>query len=525
MAEDRKTTSSSVEWRVTMPDNHSSGRAEQGVEWQVKVPEGSTVKVEHETSLVVRAWAQMVQFLVGRKDMFIGFLKNAWKLGVDDPRKVMHGLKVGLALALVSLFYYTRPLYDGVGGAAMWAIMTVVVVFEYTVGGCLYKGFNRATATSTAGAIALGVHWVAHKSGKQFEPVILSGSVFLLASAATFSRFVPTIKTKFDYGITIFILTYSLVAVSGYRVDALLQMAQQRVSTISIGIFICLCVCIMIRPVWAGQELHLLITRNMDKLAASLEGCIEEYLEEDSGTEKEKKSQKSQGYKAVLNSKASEESQANLARWEPRHGRFGFRHPWSEYLKVGVAMRYTAYCLEALNGCINSDIQAANSVKKCLSDECKKLGTQCAMVLKELSNSIKEMAQSSRLELLVCDMNLAVQDLQDALRSLPSQLQKEALQAAQVQKTSISSATITSVKNENIVTMPLMEVLPVITMASLLIEISVRIEGIVDAVESLADLSEFKPVSDEKPAKVVPSDDDASVAAQGSETKKTIPEV
>lgn len=56
--------------------------------------------------------------------------------------------------------------------------------------------------------------------------------------------------------------------------DALLQMAQQRFSTIAIGIFICLFVCIMIRPVWAGQELHLLIVRNMEKLATSLEGTI-----------------------------------------------------------------------------------------------------------------------------------------------------------------------------------------------------------------------------------------------------------
>jgi hypothetical protein len=46
----------------------------------------------------------------------------------------VHGLKVGLALTLVSVFYYSRPLYDGVGGAAMWAVLTVVVVFEYTVG-------------------------------------------------------------------------------------------------------------------------------------------------------------------------------------------------------------------------------------------------------------------------------------------------------------------------------------------------------------------------------------------------------
>lgn len=116
------------------------------------------------------------------------------------------------------------------------------------------------------------------------------------------------------------------------------------------------------------------------------------------------------------------------------------------------------------------------------------------MVLKELSKSIKEMAQSSSLDLLVCDMNLAVQDLQDALRSLPSQLQEKA-------------------QGQNVATMPLMEVLPVITVASLLTEISVRIEGVVDAVDSLRELAGFKPVSDDKPEKASTSND---------ETKKTI---
>lgn len=137
MAKDSKTTSSSMEWRMTMPDN-SSTRAEQCVEWQVTVPEGSTVKVEHETGVVARAWAWLVRFLVMMKDKSVGFFKNVWKLGVDDPRKVIHGFKVGLALALVTLFYYTRPLYEGVGGTTMWAVMTVVVVFEYTVGKLFY---------------------------------------------------------------------------------------------------------------------------------------------------------------------------------------------------------------------------------------------------------------------------------------------------------------------------------------------------------------------------------------------------
>ena len=60
--------------------------------------------------------------------------RNIKKTGQDDPRRVIHSLKVGLALTLISLFYYSRPLYDGFGVAGMWAVLTVVVVFEFTVG-------------------------------------------------------------------------------------------------------------------------------------------------------------------------------------------------------------------------------------------------------------------------------------------------------------------------------------------------------------------------------------------------------
>jgi hypothetical protein len=49
--------------------------------------------------------------------------------------------------------------------------------------------------------------------------------------------------------------------------------------------------------------------------------------------------------------------QANFAAWEPGHGRFPFRHPWKLYLKVGTLARECAYRIEALNGCLNADIQ------------------------------------------------------------------------------------------------------------------------------------------------------------------------
>lgn len=51
-----------------------------------------------------------------------------------DKRKVLHSIKVGIALVLVSLLFLLDPMYDEVGDNAMWAIMTVVVIFEFTAG-------------------------------------------------------------------------------------------------------------------------------------------------------------------------------------------------------------------------------------------------------------------------------------------------------------------------------------------------------------------------------------------------------
>lgn len=106
-----------------------------GVEWSIRVGDGSSkvLQPEHEHGLM--RLCDRLKGLVVRFVMRVWmFLKKAWDLGVDDPRKFFHCLKVGVALVVVSLFYYMRPLYDGIGDSAIWAVMTVVVVFEYTVG-------------------------------------------------------------------------------------------------------------------------------------------------------------------------------------------------------------------------------------------------------------------------------------------------------------------------------------------------------------------------------------------------------
>ncbi|RZC69637.1 hypothetical protein C5167_032758 [Papaver somniferum] len=286
-----------------------------GLEWRVKLNDGSTEILVPETNFFrrigLRLWGSVSELVLSCQSFF----KKAWELGVDDPRKFIHCLKVGLALIVVSLFYYMRPLYDGVGGNAMWAVMTVVVVFEFTVGSTLYKCINRIVGTSLAGVLAIGVHWVASKSGEKLEPVILGASVFLLVISATFSRFIPTIKARFDYGAMIFILTFSLVSVSGYRVDKLFDLAQQRLSTIAIGTALCLLVSMLICPVWAGKDLHDLIHSRYSRIL---------HVTQIWTTKTKRTVVKIAGL------------QANFARWEPAHGNFGFRHPWTQYLKIGA---------------------------------------------------------------------------------------------------------------------------------------------------------------------------------------------
>ncbi|XP_020238921.1 LOW QUALITY PROTEIN: aluminum-activated malate transporter 10-like [Cajanus cajan] len=446
------------------------------VEWRIKVEEDGTL----ERRVVGCMW----EITAGLALRLCKFVKKAWELGVNDPRKFIHCLKVGIALSAVSLFYYWKPLYDGVGGNAMWAVMTVIVVFEYTAGATICKTVNRICGTFLAGFLGIGVHWVASKAGDQYEPIITGLSLFILASAATFSRFIPTIKARFDYGAMIFILTFSLVSVSGYRVDELLALAQYRMFTIIAGSILCIIVSVIIRPIWAGQELYVLVTGNLDKLANSLQCCVVQYFacsapEAESDDECSKKLL---GYKCVLSSKATEETMANLARWEPAHGRFNFRHPWKQYVKIGASMRSCASCIDALIGCINSDNKASDEMKKTMSSISMKVGGKCASVIRELASTIRNTKKSSKLDILVTEMNSAAQELRSLLNSYPNLVNPTSHDAKRTPDDVAAKIEI-----------PLMEIIQVVTVASLLNEIVARVEGIVEAVEELSDLAEFKP--------------------------------
>lgn len=108
---------------------------ENSVDCIIKIGYGPSEFLEHESkSRLVRVCARLKGLFIRFVMRVWMFMKMSWVIGIDDHRKVFHCVKVGVSLTVVSLFYYIRPLYEGFGGNGLWALMTVVVVFDYTVG-------------------------------------------------------------------------------------------------------------------------------------------------------------------------------------------------------------------------------------------------------------------------------------------------------------------------------------------------------------------------------------------------------
>ncbi|XP_073151914.1 aluminum-activated malate transporter 8-like [Henckelia pumila] len=398
------------------------------------------------------------------------FAKTTKKIGEDDPRRMVHSMKVGLALTLVSLLYYFRPLYDGFGEAGMWAILTVVVVFEYTVGGTLSKSLNRSCATMVAGALGIGAEYLANSCGERGEPVVLAISVFLLATAATFTRFYPCVKRKCDYGVIIFILTFALVAVSGFRVAEILEFAHQRLSTILIGGATCMILSIFVCPVWAGQDLHDQVATDIEKLASFLEGTYGPFLRFggqhfNSPSDNNDKSFH-QGYKSVLVSKTNKESLANFAWWEPGHGGFGFNHPWKLYLKIGALACECACHIKALDGyAVNSKLKATTSeIFKKIQKPCTTMSSESAKALQDLASAMKILKfPSSAIQTHIQNSKSAADEFESILKNMISPPQQD-----------------------------LQEIMQLLVVASMLIDIIKDVEEISGSVHELSQKASFQ---------------------------------
>ncbi|CAL9241591.1 unnamed protein product [Arabidopsis halleri] len=348
-------------------------------------------------------------------------LKSIWKVGKDDPRRVKHALKVGVSLTLVSLLYLMEPLFKGIGNSAIWAVMTVVVVLEFSAGATLCKGLNRGLGTLIAGSLAFFIEFVANDSGKIFRAIFIGAAVFIIGALITYLRFIPYIKKNYDYGMLIFLLTFNLITVSSYRVDTVIKIAHERFYTIAMGVGICLLMSLLVFPIWSGEDLHKSTVAKLQGLSYSIEACVNEYFEEEEKDEETSDLSEDtiyNGYKTVLDSKSADEALAMYASWEPRHTRHCHRFPWKHYVKVGSVLRQFGYTVVALHGCLKTEIQTPRPLRGLFKDPCVRLAGEICKVLSELAASIRNRRHCSP-EILSDNLQVALQDLNTAIKLQP----------------------------------------------------------------------------------------------------------
>ncbi|KAM7508915.1 hypothetical protein LguiA_019368 [Lonicera macranthoides] len=400
--------------------------------------------------------------------------EEATKAGREDPRKVVHSIKVGMALTIASLIYLLEPFFNGMGQNSIWTVLTVILVLEFTAGATLYKGINRGLGTLLAISFAFLVEIFARHFGHSGRAICIGISVFLIGSFTTYVRFIPSIKKHYDQGLIIFLVTFNLVMLGSYHDNNALHSAIERIYTVAIGGGICLVASLLILPNWSGEDLQSSIISKFEELAKLVQECVDEYFQQLDTKETSKSCNNSppcNHYEEALNCNSVEESLA------PQQVRALFREPCKHVAEEVVKV------LNELAGTIKTHHQFSPHISDHLHE-----------ALEQLDASIK----SQPLLFLTSNLTRGPDPLKsmeltrgtEQLKPVDQQLLKDMKngEKTMVNRT-MSKAVITWLEFS--------VALPLAAFVSLLVEVVARLDVVIEQVEELGKIAHFEEIIDD----------------------------
>lgn len=336
-----------------------------------------------------------------------------------------YGFKMGVAIVLSSVPVLVGPLYDYFGMNSLWLIISVIIIYEPSVGSLLSKGLQRLAGTIVAVILSLICAQIGGASG-QGEVYVIPALLFLGAVVLGFLRQVWPVKKKYDYAALITLITFGLLTLSEYRTHAGPRLAGLRMLLIVMGFVVAAGTNLAIKPKFAGKDLHQIVSDHFSKIAVSLDACVQAYLAGARSAELQKLIEGSEpedevyeGYKTVILAKGDEDTLHDMVVWEPPHGQFRFKYPWDLYKDVSRMCRHCMYSIVNMDGCLRSEMQCPVQFRQLLARPMTRLAEEAMKVLEAMGESVSEMK--------VVNLRPFISAVQAAALDLQKELQKNAM--------------------------------------------------------------------------------------------------
>ncbi|KAJ7300050.1 hypothetical protein O6H91_Y089100 [Diphasiastrum complanatum] len=314
-------------------------------------------------------------------------------------RPVMMPLKAGISACIASCVRFIPGPLSFLNKNGVWAVITSDIVLEPTVGSTFSKGINRAAGTLVAAALALGVDHAAQALG-QFEPLLLMFCTFLGGAIPSVFKFRRPFRDRWNYSVVMAMITFHLLILSKSEYSEKVQLPLVRMLTIVFGFVIASFVNVLIAPEFAGDAIHLLLSKNFTIAASAIERCVSEYCK---GTVLQQIPQLLGNAKIthnddlhacfheVLTTDSQLDNLRAAVRFEPCHGKFFWGYPWLMYEDVADNLRHLLYDVVALDSCLRAEIQASMPLRHMFQEDFLALGSHCAQIMQTISESIKHM--------------------------------------------------------------------------------------------------------------------------------------